>query len=76
MEKLSVLKVLSVISALYQMGEIDSKKKNKLLIYVTDNNETALKKSLYDIRETSNCRQLIDEYLFNEKKGGKEYAEN
>ena len=76
MKKTSILKVLNLISALYKLGEIDTRKKNKLLTLVMDGNEAALNKSLYDIRETSNCRNLIDEYLDGLKEGGKNYAED
>lgn len=78
MKKASVLKVLNLISALYKLGEIDTRKKNKLLTLVMDGNEAAINKSLYDIRETSSCRDLIDEYLDLDslKEGGKNYEED
>lgn len=71
MEKAGILKVLSVISSLYTLGEIDIKKKNKLLSFVKDGNEGAINKELFRIREYSSCRNLIDEYLEGSEKGGR-----
>ena len=76
MTKTSTLKILSVISALYQVGDIDSKKKNSLLNLVVKEDTVSINKELYKIREISSCRTLIDGYLQTKEEGGRCYAEN
>ena len=67
MEKASTLKFLAVISALFNIGEINTAKKQKLLSFINDDEEDALRKELYQIREYSSCKELIDTVLMSEK---------
>lgn len=84
MEKRKMMELLSVVSALYQTGEIKTSRKEEILSLIKANKEAEIQKILFRIRDEGNgiIVRIIDRYfafcidLENNKSGGKMYETN